>query len=66
MQLGFEARGTAGGNVTIRYDNGKEVAVTGGGGGDAVDALAAEAYRAKHPNGEVTARGTVTTSVEVE
>jgi hypothetical protein len=64
MELGFQARGTAGGNVTVRYDNGKEVAV-GAASIDGVDILAAAAYRAKYPDGEVTARGTLTISAEM-
>ena len=66
MQIGFEARGTRGGNVTVRYDDtGKEVSVAPGSGGDTVDYLTAEAYRAAYPDGEVMARGTITVKVEM-
>jgi hypothetical protein len=65
MQLGFSARGTASsGTVTIKYDDGKEVAVSGT-VADGIDAEIARAYFGAHPKGEVTARGTVTTTVEI-
>jgi hypothetical protein len=64
MQIGFEARGTKGGNVTVRYDNGKEVSVSGA-SATGIDTLVADTYRAKYPDGEVTARGSVTVSAEV-
>ena len=65
MKTGFTARGTTGGNVTVSYDGGREVAVTSS-TPSGIDTLIAEAYRQKYPAGEVSARGIITTTVEMD
>jgi hypothetical protein len=62
MNIGFTARGTKGGNVTVKYSDGREVSVTDS-CDDATANMIAASYRGKYP---VTATGNLVSHVEMD
>jgi hypothetical protein len=65
MELGFTARGTKKGNVTVTFDSGREISVSTGSLDEAGRAIA-EMYFDKYPEGEVSARGTISIVAAVQ